>query len=323
MKQTLPKNMQAAAIDRFGGIDTIRLQTLPIPEIASDEILIRVESAGVGAWDPYEREGMFANLFGTVPKFPYVLGSEGAGKVAAVGKEVRKFKEGDRVYALSLANPKGGFYAQYVAVKAHQVSHIPGKLTIEKAGAMSVDAITAMRGLELALDLKQGESLMIFGASGGIGHMAVQLAKRMGARVFAIASGADGVALVARLGADIAVDGHKDDLAKAAREFAPAGIDAALLTAGGKTVEKALAAMRRGGRAAYPNGVQQAPDARSGLVVKSYDGTPDPQVMEKLNHLIEAGPFDVHIANVFSLDRAAEAHRALAHHHLGKIALRP
>jgi NADPH2:quinone reductase len=113
--------MKAAAIDQFGGIETIRLQTIPVPEIGSDEILIHIESAGVGAWDPYEREGLFADLFGTAPKFPYVLGSEGAGTVAAVGKGVGKFKKGDRVYALSLANPKGGFYAQYAAVKAGQV----------------------------------------------------------------------------------------------------------------------------------------------------------------------------------------------------------
>ena len=102
---------------------------------------------------------------------------------------------------------------------------------------------------------------MIFGASGGIGHLAVQLAKRMGARVFAVASGSDGVALVKRLSADAVVDGHKDDIAAAARQFAPDGLDAALITAGGPAADNALTAMRAGGRVAYPNGVEPEPEA--------------------------------------------------------------
>src|SRR5207302_9547522 len=124
---------------------------------------------------------------------------------------------GDRVYALSLMNPKGGFYAEYVAVKAKDASPIPGNLTVEQAGVLPVDALTALCGLDDSLKLKAGESILIFGASGGIGHVAVQLAKRMGARVFAVASGADGASLVRRLGADEVVDGHKDDIAAAAR----------------------------------------------------------------------------------------------------------
>src|SRR5688500_14731586 len=97
--------MQAVAIDRFGGpAESLKLRTLPIPEVGPDEVLIRVESAGVGVWDPFEREGGFAKLMGTEPTFPDVLGSDGAGTVVAVGQRVERFKEGDRVYAMSLAN---------------------------------------------------------------------------------------------------------------------------------------------------------------------------------------------------------------------------
>src|SRR5690242_2720759 len=116
--------MQAVAIDRFGGLEALTLQTLPVPEVGPDEILIRVESAGVGVWDLFEREEGFAKLFGIKPTFPYVLGSDGAGTVAAVGKQASGFKEGDRVYALALMNPKGGFYAEYVAVKADNASPV-------------------------------------------------------------------------------------------------------------------------------------------------------------------------------------------------------
>ena len=315
--------MRAAALDRFGGVENIHLKQLPVPEPGPDEILLRVESAGVGVWDPFEREGEFAKMFGTKPTFPYVLGSDGAGTVAAVGAQVHRFKEGDHAYALALTNPKGGFYAEYAVVKEENVSPIPKKLSVEQAGVMPSDALTALRGLDEMLKLKKGESLMVFGAGGGIGHLAVQLAKRMGARVLAVASGEDGVALVKRLGADAVVNGRKDDLEAAARSFAPGGLDAALVTAGGEAADRALRAMRENGRVAYPNGVMPPPKARPGVKVQAYDGEPNPQQIEKLNRLIESGPFEVHVARTFPLDKAAEAHRELGKHYLGKLALRP
>jgi NADPH:quinone reductase-like Zn-dependent oxidoreductase len=312
--------MHAAAIDHFNG--PITPHTLPIPQLAPDEILIHVESAGVGVWDPFEQEGGFARMMGTTPTFPYVLGSDVAGTVADVGPRVTRFKKGDRVYAFALANPKGGFYAEYAAVRADQASPIPGGLTVEQAGVLPVDAMTALRGLD-AVDLQPGQSLLILGASGGIGHLAVQLAKRIGARVLAAASGPDGVALATRLGADAVIDGHRDDLDAAARRFAPDGLDAALLTAGGPAAERALDALRPGARAAYPNGVEPAPQPRTGLHLQSYDGTPTPDAIARLNALIEQGPFEVHVARTFPLDRAADAHQALGHHFLGKLAIRP
>ena len=178
-------------------------------------------------------------LLNREPKFPYVLGTDGAGTVAQVGENIDRFKEGDRVYALELGNPKGGFYAEYAAVNGNNVSLIPGDLTMEQAAAMPSDALTALRGLDDILRLQRDESVMIFGASGGIGHLAVQLAKRLGVRVFAVASGQDGVSFVKRLGADAAADGRGDDVLKLAREFAPNGIDAALVTAGGGDTDRA------------------------------------------------------------------------------------
>src|SRR5580692_40323 len=319
MTETIQKTMRAAAIDRFGGIEEIKLQMLPVPESEPDEVLIRIESAGVGVWDAFEREGGFAKMFGVEPKFPSVLGSDGAGTVSAVGELANRFKEGDRVYAASLTNPKGGFYAQYIAVKSANVSHIPGKLTLEEAGVMASDAMTALRGLDDMLSLKEGETVMIFGAGGGIGHLAVQLAKRMGARVFAVASGADGVAFAKKLGADVVVDGRKDDVVAAARTFAPDGLDAALLTAGGEAAEKALTAVKKGGRVAYPHGVELKGTVRSDIKVTVYDGWPDQQAIDKLNHLIQSGQFEVHVAHAYPLEQAAEAHKALNTHYLGKL----
>ena len=123
------------------------------------------------------------------------------------------------------------------------------------------------------------------------------------------------------------IDGHKEDIVAAARQFAPDGLDAALITAGGPAADEALTAIHAGGRVAYPNGVEPEPKPPSGINAKAYDGMPDPQAIKKLNRLIEssgspgAGPFEVHVARSFPLDQAAEAHRTLDEHYLGKLVL--
>lgn len=322
MNNEMQPTMRAVAMERFGGAEVLELRDVPVPEVGPGEVLIRVQAAGVGEWDPFEREGGYAQMLGIEPEFPYVLGSEGAGTVAALGEGVDRFEEGDRVYAAGFLNPKGGFYAEYVAVDAGLVSRFPEWLSTEQAGVMSGVALTALRGLDDVLGVRAGESVAIFGASGGVGHAAVQLAKRMGARVLGVASGEDGVRLVEGLGADVAVDGRAEGVAEAARRFAPGGLDAALLAAGGDAAGEVLSAVRRGGRVAYPNGVRPVPGGRDGVRVDGYNGEPDPEIIGRLERLIEQGPFEVHIARTFPLEEARDAHRALGGHYLGKLALR-
>lgn len=325
MTPTIPETMRAAVIDRFGG--ELDIRQIRVPDLGPDEVLIRVEAAGVGVWDPWERDGAFADLFqeryGVAPSFPYIIGFDGAGTIAAVGASVTRFRVGDRVYADRHINPKGGFYAEYAAVIADHVAPIPGDLTIEAAGAMPVDAITALIGLDNTLHLKSGETLLVFGAGGGLGHLALQLAKRMGARVLAVCSGQDGVALARRLGADAIVEGRTEDVLAAATNFAPEGIDAALLTAGGDAAEHALKALREGGRVAWPRGVQPVAERRAGITHLEFMGDEaGPETFETLNRLIDAGPFEVHVSRVFPLEQAAKAQRALGEHYLGKLVLR-
>ncbi|MCI0571139.1 MAG: NADP-dependent oxidoreductase [Myxococcaceae bacterium] len=314
--------MKAAALERFGGPDVIRTRSIPVPEVGPDEVLIRVDLAGVGSWDPSEREGELASYTEREAAFPYVLGSDGAGTVVAVGSRVRRFRVGDAVYAYGFLNPKGGFYAEYVAVKADNVAPFPKGLTPEQAGALAVDGLTALEGVDDALKVREGTTLLVFGASGGVGHLAVQLAKRLGARVLAVASGKDGVALARRTGADAAVDGHGEDVKRAVQEFAPEGLDAVLVFAHGRGLDDALAAVRDGGRVAWPNGVEPAPKPRAGLKATAYDGLPSPEAYARLNRLIESGPFHVEVQQVYRLEDAARAHQAVSQHHLGKVALR-
>ena len=313
--------MRAAAIDRFGGPEQLRPHTLSIPQIQPDEVLIHVDTAGVGVWDPWVREGGLAQVTGEKPHFPYVLGAEGAGTIAELGTNVKRFHPGDRVYGFQSLGARDGFYAEYIVMNSADVAPVPEGLSLESAGAMPADAVTALCGLEL-LKLQSAAGLAIFGASGGIGHLALQLAKRMGVRVLAIASGYDGVELCRRLGADAVVDGRGGDVAKAIRTFAPKGIDAALLTAGGDRVGVLLDALRQGARAAYPNGVEPEPTSRPGVTMQAYDGRVTPGLFERLNRLIEMGSFTVCVSSTYPLDRAGEAHRALDQHHLGKLALK-
>jgi NADPH:quinone reductase-like Zn-dependent oxidoreductase len=308
--------MKAAALDRYGGPEVLHIETLPVPKPGPRQVLVRLDAAGIGVWDPYVRSG---ELELGARRFPRVIGNDGAGEVVATGRDARRFKAGDRVYAYS---PEGGCYAEFAALDEDTVAPIPKGLSAQEAGALGADGITALRGLDDQLHLAAGQALLVYGASGGIGHLAVQLAKRMGARVLAVASGPDGVALVQRLGADAAVDGRKDDVAKAARGFAPGGLDAALVLAAGDGLAPALAAVRKGGRVAHPNGVEPAPTAPDGVTLLAYDGEPSPEAFDRLDRLIAAGPFHVELGRVYPLDDAARAHREIGQHHLGKLALR-
>jgi NADPH2:quinone reductase len=316
MQGTIPAQMKAAALDRYGGPEVLHAETLPVPRPGRTQVLVRLDSAGIGAWDPYVRSGEFK--LGP-DRFPQVIGNDGAGEVVAAGDDVRRFGVGDRVYAYSLA---GGFYAEYVAVEEDAIAPIPQGLSTEAAGVLGADGVTALTGLDDELHVSAAQTLMIYGASGGIGHIAVQLAKRMGARVLAVASGPDGVELVRRLGADAAVDGKRDDVARAARDLAPNGLDAALVLVHGESLQPALATIRKGGRIAHPNGVEPAPKGRSDVRVLAYDGEPGRDAFERLNRLIAAGPFHVEVGRTYPLEDAARAHREIGQHHLGKLALR-
>lgn len=321
MDRNTMARMNAIVLDRFGGVDELSARRIPLPEVGDDDVLIRVEFAGVASWDAVEREGHYDGAFGVASTFPYVLGWDAAGTVAAVGRNVTRFDVGERVYAATVPAARGGVYAEYAVVEAEFVARVPDRMPTEQAGAMAWDALTALSGLDL-LGLRPGETLMVFGASGGLGHMTVQLARHSGIRVLAVASGDDGVALARRLGADGAIDGRKDDVLAAALEFAPGGLDAALVTAGGETAERSLRAIKSSGRIAWPNGVLPVPVTPPGATVSYYDGDRSRTATDRLNAIIEAGSFEVHIGRTFPFARVADAHRTLNGHYVGKLALK-
>lgn len=307
--------MRAATIDRRGRVS---IRDVPEATLGRREVRIAVDTAGVGSWDAWMRsEGRDRFV---------VPGTDGAGVVSAKGAAVRRFRVGARVYAYSYMNPKGGFHAESVVVVATKVAPIPRGLDFRRAGAIATTGLTALQGVDDALHVRKGESVIVHGASGGVGTMAVQFAKWRGARVLATASGRDGVALARRLGADVAVDGKHEDLTAAARRFAPDGVDAVLAFVGGKSLAQCLDALKpRGGRLAYPNGVADPPRPRKRKSVKitAYDGIPGVRELQRLNRAVEGSKLRVPIAKTYPLARAAGAYRHAAKGHVvGKVVLK-
>jgi NADPH:quinone reductase len=319
--ETDTNTMRAVVIDGFGGPEQLHEAELPMPAPGPGQVLIKLEAAGVGSWDPFEREGGYAEMIGITPPFPYVLGSEGAGTVAALGDGVTGREVGERVFAASFLNPAGGFYAEYVCVDAGLVAPIPAGMSTVQAAVMGGVGMTALRGLQDSMAVGRGEAVLVHGASGAMGHLAVQLAKRLDANVLAVASGEDGAALAARVGADTTIDGRTEEVADAAGRFFGDGIDAAFLTTGGPAADQAVATVRPGGRASFPTGVQPEPAATQDVEPQAFNGEPDAELLGRFMALIGDRPLDVHVAREFAFDQIPAAHDALSEHHLGKLAI--
>jgi len=314
------QSMHAAAIDRFGPPSVLKVRSIPAPTPGPNEILIAVHAAGVGIWDTEIRHGWWPE---GKPKFPLVLGVDGAGIVVAKGSRVRRFSDGDPVWAYEFINPKGGFYSEYAAVDARRAGRIPSNLDLLHAGASAATGLTALQGIQDHLRVRSGENVLVFGASGAVGSLAIQFAKLQGARVIGLARGPHAVSLVRRLGADVAIDATGRGLLDEIRDAADGAIDAVLALAGGEQLETCLEFVRKGGRVVHPNGVDPAPPRRKSLRVTSYDAKAGPRQFDALKAAAEACDLRVALGGVFLLDQASQAHEELEKGQvLGRIALK-
>ena len=312
--------MRAAAINRFGPPSVLRVRELPVPTPDADEVLIAVHTAGVGIWDGKIRDGSWASRRERLPK---VLGTDGSGVIAARGSRVRRLQPGDRVWAYQFENPKGGFCAEYVVVKADNAARVPEALDLTQAGAGAVTSLTAWQGIDDALGLRRNETVLIFGASGAVGTLAIQFARHRGARVLAAASGRDGAALVKRLGAHAVIDPRRPGAPDRLRAVAGGALDAVLALAGSEVLEDALALLRPGGRVAYPDGIERPPRRRRRIEVVAYDAVVGRRELARLERAVNRVRLKVPTAATFPLERASAAHRRLERGHvLGRIALR-
>ena len=313
------KKMKAAAINRFGPPSVFKLHTLPIPQPGAGEVLIALHAAGVGVWDADIRGGWWPE---GRPKFPRILGRDGAGVIAQKGTRTARFKIGDRVWAYEFINPKGGFYAEFVAVNAQHVAPVPKRLDLLHAGASAVTGLTALQGIDDHLRVRRGTTILVFGATGP-SELSRCNSKRSGARVIGTARGRAAITLLKKLRVDGVVDLNRKDAPDQMRALAPGGLDAALALAGGKALEQLLDQMRSGARVAFPNGVEPAPRKRSKIRIKSYDAIASPKHFVRLSRAVEEARLQAPIAAVYSLAQAAKAHERIKRGHvLGRIVLR-
>jgi NADPH:quinone reductase-like Zn-dependent oxidoreductase len=310
--------MKAAAIDRFGGPSVLKLHELPTPEPEPNQVLIAVHTAGIGVWDTEIRAGKWRPP--GRPKFPRILGLDGSGTIVAKGSRVRRLRVGDEVWAY--AEEVGGFYAQYIVVDASQAGRIPRRMSLRDAGAASVTALTALQAVVDYAEVRRGQTVLVFGATGAVGTMAIQFAKSRGARVIATATGRKATDLVRRLGARVVIDARKPDAVEQIEKAAPDGLDVVLAFAGGRTLDGFLDLVPRGGRVVYPNGVDPEPKAAAGIRVKGFDVAVGVKELAQLSRASLAARLKVPIAAAYPLARAAEAHRRVEREHVvGRVVL--
>ncbi|WP_265920790.1 NADP-dependent oxidoreductase [Cupriavidus nantongensis] len=241
----MQENMRAVLIDRHGGPEVIRLGHVARPEPAAGEVLIRVACAGVNPADWKCREGYLSAFMQA--SFPFVLGFDASGVVAAVGAGVTGFVRGQRVFAQTgVGAGQWGSYAEYVAVGQDCVVPIPDNVGFAEAAAVPTPALAAWTGLFDEGGLRPGQTVLVHGGAGAVGTFAVQLARAVGATVAATCSAPRRDALLA-LGCDLAIDYRASDIGDAVRAWAPAGVDLVLDTVGCGTLPMGLDLLRPGG----------------------------------------------------------------------------
>jgi NADPH:quinone reductase-like Zn-dependent oxidoreductase len=309
--------MRAMVIDEWGGIDAIHEADLEPPPVAPDGVLVRVRAAGVNPVDTKVRGGYMAEKLPC--HFPLILGWDVAGVVEQAGPAVTAFKPGDEVYGyVRRHHLQFGTYAEYTTATDTYLAHKPGELSFEEAAALPLAGLTAHQALE-TMGVRGGETLFIGGGSGGVGHLAVQLAIARGAHVIATASERNHDFL-RELGAQ-PLDYAAGDVPARVREATRGGgADAALDLFGGDEREDAFASLRRGGR--IVSVAQPPPEPRDGYEVHYVFVRPDGDELRELAEMVQGGKLRPHIEEVFPLERAADAHERIEGGHVrGKLVL--
>ena len=231
--------MKAFLVDRYAKGGALRLGDSPAPELRESDVMVQIHAAGVNLLDAKIRDGEFKLILPY--RLPLILGNDVAGVVVRVGSRVRRFKPGDEVYARP-AQDRIGTFAEFIAMNEADVAMKPKNLTMEEAASMPLVALTAWQVLVERANLKKGQKVLIHAGSGGVGTIAIQLAKHIGATVATTTSTAN-VDLVRSLGADVVVDYKKDDF-----ENVLQGYDVVLNSLGKDTLEKSLRVLKPGGK---------------------------------------------------------------------------
>ncbi|PWK71533.1 NADP-dependent oxidoreductase [Aminobacter sp. AP02] len=306
--------MRAITQNTVGGSEVLRIGEQPAPQPKAGEVLIRVKAAGVNPVDAAVRGGFYPLL----GEPPFVLGWDVSGTVEAVGTGANGFAVGDEVFGMPRFPAAASAYADLTVAPAAELAHKPNGLDHVEAGALPLAGLTAWQGLVTAGHIKAGDRVLVQAAAGGVGHLAVQIAKAKGAHVIATASPSK-VDFVRSLGADEVIDYTKDDFVEKAGM-----VDLVFEALGGDHPEKSLKVLKQGGTLVVLLGVTEkaaAEAAGRGIRIERISVRPDRAGLEELAKLIEAGKLKVHVAKRFPLAEAAAAHDFLASKPAGKVVL--
>jgi NADPH:quinone reductase-like Zn-dependent oxidoreductase len=284
----------------LGGPDVLELVEAPRPDPAPTEVLVHVAAAGVNPvdWKTRERGGFLGEP-------PFTVGWDVAGVVEAVGFGVTRFEEGDRVFGMPRFPHEAAAYAEYATAPSRQLARIPEDLGDVEAGALPLAGLTAWQALVETSGVRAGQRVLILGAAGGVGHLAVQIAKSRGAYVVGTAS-AGKHAFLADVGADEAVDYTTVDVGESVRN-----VDLLLDTVGGGTAGEALPAVRDGGIVVTLSGTSVGPLrelAADRVRVLGILVEPDRAGLEGLAELVTSGEPRPHVSKTFQLEDAPRAH---------------
>ena len=311
--------MRAIAEETFGG--PIAPMDLPMPEIGDGEVLIRVRAAGVNPFDWKVADGALEDQM--KHRFPLIPGFDAAGVIERIGAGVTELAEGDEVYGYLFKPVIGdGTYAEYVGAPAPIVAKRPVTVGFAEAAALPTSGLTAMDLVD-AVDTREGETILIVGATGGVGSYATQLAARRGAHVIATARRTN-EALVRELGAAETVDHATEDLVDAVRMAHQGGIDAVIdVASDSEALGRISTLVNEGGRLAssvYAADVEGL--AKRGIGATNVSMQPEGQRLEKLSRMVDSGELSVRLDRTFPLERAPEAlEERRAGHVPGKIVL--
>src|SRR5207248_8882845 len=318
--------MKAVRIERYGNEEVVALAEVERPTPGDNELLVKVRAAAVNPVDWKIRDGL-GEMFGL--KLPLILGCEVAGTVEMAGsggpsgtdspsrRGIKDFAAGDEVYGYLSAHSGG--YAEYVTAPASEFVHKPKQIDFDTAASVAVAALTAWQGIFDHGKLASGQRILITGASGAVGSMAVQLAKNIGAYVIGTGSERN-EEFVRKLGADEFIDYKK---AKFEEEMS--ALDVVFDTVGDDTQQRAFQTLKRGGVLVSTVSPPSAEDAKEfGVTVAMVVMMPNPDQLAEIDHLLEGGKLKVRVAAVLPLAEVKKAHQLSASGHAdGKIILRP
>ena len=310
--------MRAISQQTFGGPDVLGIAEVERPQPLPSEVLVRVVAVGVNPVDASIRSGAWP-LLGNPP---FVLGWDISGVVEQTGAGVTRFRPGDEVYGMPYFPRAVGGYAEFVVASSRHLAYKPTRLNHRHSAALPLAGLTAWQGLVDAAQLQEGQRVLIHGGGGGVGHLAVQIAKARGAHVFATASRSKRDFVVG-LGADEVLDYQAVDFASEVHD-----LDVVFDLVGGEYGERSLPTLRSGGilvTAADPMNQDLAAKANeAGVRFAGIMVEPDHGALDALADLVDDGRLHVHLDRSFAFDEIAEAHRYLESGHMtGKVVLVP